>query len=198
MEGRIEAGSSPLGQRRGFWGVDRAALCAEHHRTPTGGEAASRSVCVCSETRPTFIFCPRNAGLNSEQGLEWIGELWSKKKKKNKIRDSYLDFVHESVLVLECAAHGGGERCRSDGAPPPDACCCAPEPRASRARLELPEPGGGGLQLPGASLHLGGGSPGNLGPARPHHASRARPELSPSPGKRRTPHLHHLKLDWNS
>lgn len=82
MGGRIEAGSSPLGQRRGFWGVDRAALCAEHHRTPTGGEAASRSVCVCSETRPTSICCPRNAGLNSEQGLEWIGELWSKKKKK--------------------------------------------------------------------------------------------------------------------
>lgn len=44
--GRRDRGSSPLGQRCVFWGVDRVALYAEHHRTPTGG-TLSVVLCVC-------------------------------------------------------------------------------------------------------------------------------------------------------
>lgn len=41
-----------------FWGVDRVALNAEHHWTPTGGLlSVGLCVCVCSETRPTSDPC---------------------------------------------------------------------------------------------------------------------------------------------
>lgn len=41
-----------------FGGVDRVALNAEHHWTPTGGLlSVGLCVCVCSETRPTSDPC---------------------------------------------------------------------------------------------------------------------------------------------
>lgn len=89
-----------------------------------------------------------------------------------------------------CAVHGGGERCQSDWTPCSDACCYAPVPCASRVWLELPGPGGGGLQLPRAALYLAGGSPWNHGPSACRCAGRhggwAPPELSPAQGKWRS------------
>ncbi|MEQ2177112.1 hypothetical protein GOODEAATRI_000524 [Goodea atripinnis] len=57
---------------------------------------------------------------------------------------------------------------------------------ASRVGLELPEPSGGGLQLPGASLHLVGRSSQNQESNTRHRADFAQPKLISAQGKERS------------
>lgn len=89
------------------------------------------------------------------------------------------------------AAHAGGEGCGSEQTSCSNARCYAPVPCAGRVWLELPEPGGCGLQLPWASLHLAGSAPWCHGPwasAIPTtwHAHWAQ-QLSSAQGKERSP-----------
>lgn len=56
-----------------FWGVDRVALNAEHHWTPTGGLlSVGLCVCVCSETRPTSDPCTTHTPLSAAFFFLWF------------------------------------------------------------------------------------------------------------------------------